>query len=62
MGTDCMRRADRARTAYRRGMEWFVADDGWLGRAVLQHALAALYLVAFVAAARQGPALIGSRG
>lgn len=43
-------------------MEWFVAEDGWLGRAVLQHALAALYLVAFVAAARQGPALIGSRG
>ncbi|WP_029202730.1 lipase maturation factor family protein [Ornithinimicrobium pekingense] len=43
-------------------MEWFVAEDGWLGRAVFLHALAALYVVAFVAAARQGPALIGTRG
>ena len=43
-------------------MEWFVAADGWLGRAVFLHALAALYLVAFVVAARQGPALLGSRG
>lgn len=43
-------------------MEWFVADHAWLGRAVLLHGLAALYLVAFVVAARQGPALLGSRG
>ena len=43
-------------------MEWFVADHAWLGRAVFLHGLAAIYLVAFVAAARQGPALVGSRG
>ncbi|AXH96497.1 lipase maturation factor family protein [Ornithinimicrobium avium] len=43
-------------------MEWFVADHAWLGRAVFLHGLAALYVVAFVVAARQGPALIGSRG
>lgn len=43
-------------------MEWFVADHAWLGRAVFQHGLAALYLLAFLASARQGPALLGSRG
>ena len=43
-------------------MEWFTADDYWLSRLVFQRALAAVYLVAFLAAARQFRALIGERG
>ncbi|MFG2292902.1 lipase maturation factor family protein [Streptomyces sp. NPDC048603] len=43
-------------------MDWFTAPGYWLGRLVFQRALAGLYLVAFVAAALQFRALIGSRG
>ncbi|GHB23679.1 membrane protein [Streptomyces chryseus] len=43
-------------------MEWFTEPDYWLGRLVFQRALAAVYLVAFLAAALQFRALIGSRG
>ncbi|KJY42063.1 membrane protein [Streptomyces sp. NRRL B-1568] len=43
-------------------MEWFTASGYWLSRLVLQRALAALYLVAFTAAALQFRALIGERG
>ncbi|WP_438484574.1 lipase maturation factor family protein [Streptomyces sp. S186] len=43
-------------------MEWFSDPGSWLGRLVFQRLLAVLYLVAFVAAARQFRALLGSRG
>ncbi|MEV0318042.1 lipase maturation factor family protein [Streptomyces sp. NPDC050658] len=43
-------------------MEWFTADQYWLGRLVFQRALAAVYLVAFLGAALQFRALIGERG
>ncbi|MBR7676958.1 lipase maturation factor family protein [Streptomyces daliensis] len=43
-------------------MEWFTAPEHWLSRLVFQRALAAVYLVAFLAAARQFRALIGERG
>ncbi|MGW2344947.1 lipase maturation factor family protein [Streptomyces sp. NPDC001661] len=43
-------------------MDWFGASDLWLARLVFQRGLAALYLVAFVAAALQFRALIGERG
>lgn len=43
-------------------MEWFEAPEYWLSRLVLQRALAAIYLVAFVSAALQFRALIGERG
>ncbi|MEE1940681.1 lipase maturation factor family protein [Streptomyces sp. TRM 70361] len=43
-------------------MEWFEAPEYWLSRLVLQRAVAALYLVAFVSAALQFRALIGERG
>ncbi|MFJ2824694.1 lipase maturation factor family protein [Streptomyces toxytricini] len=43
-------------------MDWFTAPDLWLGRLVFQRALAGVYLVAFLAAALQFRALIGSRG
>ncbi|MET8472041.1 lipase maturation factor family protein [Streptomyces sp. NPDC006422] len=43
-------------------MDWFGASDYWLARLVFQRGLAALYLVAFVAAALQFRALIGERG
>ncbi|MEV5595724.1 lipase maturation factor family protein [Streptomyces sp. NPDC052496] len=43
-------------------MDWFTESDGWLGRLVFQRMLAVLYLVAFVAAARQFRALLGERG
>ncbi|MEV6553953.1 lipase maturation factor family protein [Streptomyces sp. NPDC051597] len=43
-------------------MEWFVAPDYWLSRLVFQRTLAAIYLVAFLGAARQFRALIGERG
>ncbi|MFJ8864470.1 lipase maturation factor family protein [Streptomyces sp. NPDC102473] len=43
-------------------MEWFTADGYWLSRLVFQRGLAAVYLVAFVAAALQFRALIGSHG
>ncbi|CAL9375344.1 lipase maturation factor family protein [Streptomyces sp. enrichment culture] len=43
-------------------MDWFTAPDYWLSRLVLQRALAALYLVAFLTAALQFRALLGERG
>ncbi|WP_369381882.1 lipase maturation factor family protein [Streptomyces sp. cg36] len=43
-------------------MEWFVSPDYWIARLVFQRALAAVYLVAFLGAARQFRALIGARG
>ncbi len=43
-------------------MEWFTAPEYWLARSVFQRGLALLYLVAFVSAARQFRALIGTRG
>jgi len=41
---------------------WFTAPEYWLSRMVFQRALAAVYLVAFLAAARQFRALLGERG
>ncbi|WP_327399563.1 lipase maturation factor family protein [Streptomyces sp. NBC_01288] len=43
-------------------MGWFTAPDYWLSRLVFQRALAGVYLVAFLTAARQFRALIGERG
>ena len=43
-------------------MEWLRADDYWVARIVFQRALALIYLIAFVAALRQFPALLGERG
>ncbi|MER5478574.1 lipase maturation factor family protein [Streptomyces sp. NPDC002734] len=43
-------------------MEWFTAPEYWTGRLVLQRGLAAVYLVAFLAAALQFRPLIGERG
>ncbi|MEU8953332.1 lipase maturation factor family protein [Streptomyces sp. NPDC048518] len=43
-------------------MEWFTADTYWLSRLIVQRALAAVYLVAFLGAALQFRALIGERG
>src|SRR5260370_42185127 len=43
-------------------MGWFTAPEYWLGRLVLERGAAAIYLIAFVAAARQFRALIGEHG
>ncbi len=43
-------------------MGWFTAPDYWLGRLVLSRGVAAVYLIAFVAAATQFRALIGEHG
>jgi Lipase maturation factor len=43
-------------------MEWFTAPEYWVGRLVLERGIAAIYFIAFVAAARQFRALIGERG
>jgi Lipase maturation factor len=43
-------------------MGWFSASDYWLGRFVLERGVAAIYLIAFIAAARQFRALIGEHG
>ncbi|HKF34424.1 MAG TPA: lipase maturation factor family protein [Jatrophihabitantaceae bacterium] len=43
-------------------MRWFDAPDYWLSRLVFQRGLAALYLIAFVVAANQFRALLGSHG
>lgn len=43
-------------------MEWFTAPDYWFGRLILERGIAATYVFAFVAAARQFRALIGERG
>lgn len=43
-------------------MDWFSSPEYWLGRLLLQRALASLYLVAFIAAANQFRPLLGERG
>lgn len=43
-------------------MEWFSAPEYWLGRLVLERGVAAIYLIAFIAAARQFRPLIGEHG
>ena len=43
-------------------MSWFDAPGYWLGRLLLQRALAGVYLFGFLAAARQCRALIGEHG
>jgi len=43
-------------------MRWFSGPEYWLGRLVLERGAAAIYLIAFVAAARQFRALIGEAG
>ncbi|MEU5403515.1 lipase maturation factor family protein [Streptomyces sp. NPDC005963] len=43
-------------------MEWFVDGDYWWSRLLFQRVLAAVYLVAFLTAARQFRALIGTHG
>ncbi|WP_441249325.1 lipase maturation factor family protein [Kitasatospora sp. McL0602] len=43
-------------------MEWFSAPDYWLGRLLFQRLTAAVYLLGFLAAARQFRALIGEHG
>ncbi|MDY6997614.1 MAG: lipase maturation factor family protein [Actinomycetota bacterium] len=42
--------------------QWFSAPEYWLAREVVQRGVGAIYLVAFVAAARQFRALIGEQG
>ncbi|MFC7496292.1 MULTISPECIES: lipase maturation factor family protein [unclassified Nocardioides] len=42
--------------------DWFVAEQSWLARELFQRALAAVYVVAFVAAARQYRGLLGDHG
>ncbi len=42
--------------------DWFVAPEYWLARQILQRGVAVIYLIAFVAAARQFRALIGAQG
>ncbi len=43
-------------------MEWLGATDYWLARLLFQRALGAVYLVAFLVAARQFVPLLGERG
>lgn len=43
-------------------MDWFTAPEYWLARLVVQRGIAAIYLIAFIAAARQFRALIGEDG
>lgn len=43
-------------------MSWFSAPEYWVGRLVLERGAAAIYLLAFVAAATQFRALIGEHG
>ncbi|OMQ15438.1 hypothetical protein A7K94_0209490 [Modestobacter sp. VKM Ac-2676] len=43
-------------------MEWFSDPDAWLSRLVVTRGVAVVYLLAFVAALRQGPALLGTDG
>jgi hypothetical protein len=43
-------------------VHWFTAQDDWLGRLAFQRGLAVIYLVAFLAAARQFRGLLGTRG
>ncbi|HEX6512970.1 MAG TPA: lipase maturation factor family protein, partial [Chloroflexota bacterium] len=43
-------------------MGWFDAPDYWLSRFIFERALAAIYLIAFLVAANQFPALLGEYG
>jgi len=43
-------------------MDFLSSPDAWLGRVFLERGLAALFLVAFVSARNQFPALLGERG
>ena len=43
-------------------MGWFSAPEYWLSRLILERGIAAVYVLAFVAAARQFRALIGEHG
>lgn len=43
-------------------MEWFSAEGYEFGRQVLQRGIAAVYLLAFISAANQFPALLGEHG
>lgn len=43
-------------------MDWLTAPEWWWGRLVLERGVAAVYLIAFVCAARQFRGLIGERG
>src|SRR6202012_2769959 len=43
-------------------MGWISAPEYWLGRLVLERGVAAIYLIAFIAAALQFRALIGEHG
>jgi hypothetical protein len=43
-------------------MDWFADPGAWMGRWVFTRGLALVYLIAFVAALRQGPALFGTDG
>ena len=43
-------------------MDWLTAPEWWWGRLILERGVAAVYVVAFVCAARQFRGLIGSRG
>jgi hypothetical protein len=43
-------------------MDWMADPDAWLSRLVLQRGLAVVYLVAFLAAAREFRVLAGERG
>jgi hypothetical protein len=43
-------------------VRWLTAEGSWLSRLLLQRALAAVYLVAFLVARNQFPALLGERG
>src|SRR5919108_5057433 len=42
--------------------QWLVAPEYWLTRLVIERALAAIYLLAFLAVLDQFPALLGERG
>ncbi|TDC71755.1 lipase maturation factor family protein, partial [Streptomyces hainanensis] len=43
-------------------MDWIAAPDYWLSRLVVQRGLALIYLLAFLSAIREFPALAGERG
>src|SRR6185437_1884808 len=45
-----------------RAMSWFGAPDYWFARLVFERGLAAIYMVAFIAAAWQFRGLLGSKG
>ena len=43
-------------------MRWFAAPDYWFARLIFERGLAAIYLIAFIAAANQFRGLLGERG